>query len=324
MRSTFGAFVVEAIFDKNGRAAFALGDGTVRFESGETIDAHPDAGVQCAAAHPSGVGVISGGDDGRLVWSTTEGATELASFPGKWIDAVAASAESGLIAFAVGKDARVLDSKDAKFARVFSHERSVAGLSFDDKGRRLACATYGGCALWFARIEGQKPTFLKWAGSHVVATFSPDGKFLISAMQENALHGWRVADAKDMRMGGYPTKPKSIAFLADGGLMATSGAAGAVVWPFTGSNGPMGREAVEIAHDETSKVTRVAGAAKRPVVAGGRDDGRVWVADLTAKGIEQLRADKGAAVSALALSKDLKRVAWGDEDGEAGIAEVPF
>jgi WD40 repeat protein len=324
MSHSFGAFVVEAVFDKDDQCAFALGDGTVRFDSGETIEAHPDASVQCAAAHPSGVGVITGGDDGRLVWSTVDGATELASVPGKWVDAVGASAESNLIAFASGKDVRVIDARDAKFSRTFTHERSVAGLAFDAKGRRLACATYGGAALWFARIEGQKPTMLKWAGSHVAVTFSPDGKFLISCMQENALHGWRIADAKDMRMGGYPAKPRSLSFLAHGALLATSGAEGAVVWPFAGANGPMGKQAAEIGHEDGARVTRVAGTPERPVLAAGLEDGRVWIADLTARGVERLRADKGAAIAALALSPDGKRLAWGDEDGEAGVVETPF
>jgi WD40 repeat protein len=324
MSLSFGAYITETVFGRDGRAIFALGDGTVRFESGETIAAHPDAAVQCAAPHPSGVGVITGGDDGRLVWSTAEGATELAEIPGKWIDAVASSADSNLIAFCSGKEARVLDARDAKFRRTFTHERSVAALAFDAKGRRLACATYGGAALWFARIEGQQPTFLKWAGSHVGVAFSPDGKFLISCMQENALHGWRVADAKDMRMGGYPAKPKSLSFFAHGALLATSGAEGAVVWPFQGANGPMGKQAAEIGHEDGAQVTRVAGAPERPVLASGLEDGRVWVADLTARGTERLRADKGAAISALALSPDGKRVAWGDEDGEAGVADVPF
>ncbi|HEY3814332.1 MAG TPA: WD40 repeat domain-containing protein [Caulobacteraceae bacterium] len=322
MSFSFGAFIVEAVFGKDGACAFALGDGTVRFASGETIEAHPDAGIQCAAAHPSGVGVVSGGDDGRLVWSTVEGAKELASVGGKWIDAVAASAESNLIAFACSRDVRVIDARDAKFSRTFSHERSVANLAFDAKGRRLACATYGGAALWFARIEGQKPTMLKWAGSHVGVVFSPDGKFLISCMQDNALHGWRIADAKDMRMGGYPAKPKSLCFLAHGGLLATSGAEGAVVWPFAGANGPMGKQAAEIGHEDGARVTRVAGLPERPVLAAGLEDGRVWIADLTAKGVERIRADKAAAISALALSPDGRRLAWGDEDGEAGIVEV--
>ena len=54
-----------------------------------------------------------------------------------WIDAVASSAESNLIAFACGKDVRVIDARDAKFARTFTHERSVANLAFDAKGNEL-------------------------------------------------------------------------------------------------------------------------------------------------------------------------------------------
>ena len=65
-------------------------------------------------------------------------------------------------------------------------------------------------------------------------------------MQEAQLHGWRVADEKNMRMGGYPAKPKSLAFLAKGSLMATSGANGVVVWPFAGATGPMGKQAAEV------------------------------------------------------------------------------
>ncbi len=322
MDFAFDAHITSALFERSGRAVFALGDGTVRFETGEILEAHPDGSVQAATLHPSGEGVLTAGDDGRLVWSRSDGAVELASLPGRWIDAVDASPESGLIAFAAAREVHILDTRDAKFRRVFTHERSVAGLAFDPKGRRLACATYGGAALWFARIDAQKPALLKWAGSHVAIAFSPDGKFLISAMQENALHGWRVADGKDMRMGGYSAKPKSMAFLSKGALMATSGAHGAVLWPFAGANGPMGREAIEVGHDEASLVTQVAAAPEGSWVAAGLNDGRVWVADLTATGVRRLRADKGSAISALALTPGADRLAWGDEDGAAQVADL--
>jgi WD40 repeat protein len=324
MTFAFDAYVVSALFDRSGRAVFALGDGTVRFESGETVDAHPNSAVLSAALHPSGEGVVTGGDDGRVVWSKADGAVELAAVKGKWIDAVATSADSGLIAFSAGKDVHVLDAKDAKFRRVFSHERSVADVAFDAKGRRLACATYGGAALWFGRIEGQKPTFLKWAGAHIGVAFSPDGKFLISSMQENALHGWRISDAKDMRMGGYPAKIKSMAFMAKGALLATSGANGAVIWPFRGSNGPMGEQAAEIAHDESTIIARVAGTPDGTVLAAGLDDGRVWVADLRSTRQERLKAEKGSPITALAVTPKGDRVAWGDEDGGAAVVSAPL
>ncbi len=321
MNGSFDAFVTAALFQKDGSAVFALGDGTVRFEGGQTIAAHPDATILCAAAHPFGDGVVSGGDDGRLVWTKADGAAELAALTGRWIDAVASSAESGLIAFAAGKTVETLDAKDPLFRRSFPHERSVAGLAFDPKGRKLACATYGGCTVWFARIAEQKPQMFKWAGSHIAAIWSPDGKFLISAMQENMLHGWRIADAKDMRMSGYAAKPRSIAFLSKGALMATSGASGAVVWPFRGNNGPMGEQAAEIGHREGALVTQVATVAGGSRMAVGTTDGRVWYADVDGTRQVEIR-EGGAPVSALALSAKGDRLAWGDEAGEAGVVDL--
>jgi WD40 repeat protein len=240
-----------------------------------------------------------------------------------WIDALDVSADTGLIAFSAGRDLHVRDSKDQSIARVFTHERTVAAVAFDPKGRRVAAASYGGCFLWYARIAEQKPQALRWAGSHVAAVFSPDGRFLISAMQENALHGWRVADAKDLRMGGYPMKPKSLAFLAKGALMATSGANGAVVWPFAGANGPMGKEASEIGFEESAVVTQVAAHPAGSRLCAGLDDGRVWTADLQTRGITHLKAEKGPPITALAVSPGGERLAWGDEEGGAGVFDLP-
>jgi WD40 repeat protein len=321
MTLSFDAYVTAALFDRAGRAGFALGDGTVRFEGGETLEAH-DGACLAACLPPKGEGLITGGDDGRVTLTTPAGVTELAKAPGRWIEAVAASPDSGLIAFSAGRELHVRDAADAAFSRVFAHEKSVAEVAFDPKGRRLAVATYGGVWLWYARIADQKPAILKWAGSHVGVCWSPDGKFLVSAMQENQLHGWRVADEKNMRMGGYPSKVKSLAFLSRGRLMATSGANGAVCWPFTGATGPMGQQAAEIGYDDSALTTRIAAAPDRTWVAAGLDDGRVWAADVTGERLVPLKAERGAAISALAMSPDARRVAWGDEDGAAGVAII--
>ena len=77
----FDAFVTSALFDRSGQAVFALGDGTARFETGEALSAH-DGAVLAAAAHPSGDGVVTGGDDGRLVWTRAGGAETFAERQG--------------------------------------------------------------------------------------------------------------------------------------------------------------------------------------------------------------------------------------------------
>lgn len=318
---SFDAQVTAALFERDG-AVFALGDGTVRFEDGH-YDAVHDGAALCAAVHPSGEGLVTGGDDGQVIWSRKGEAGLLArSTKGQWIDSLDASPETKLIAFSSGRTLSVIDATDAHFRRDFDHERTVAAVAFDPKGRRIACATYGGAALWYARIEQQKPTMLKWGGSHTHVAWSPDGAFVLTAMQDNQLHGWRLKDAKDLRMGGYPSKVRSLAFLSNGQLMATSGAQGAVLWPFVGANGPMGREATEIGYDENAMVNLVAAQAKGPRLAAGLTDGRVWVADPSAQGLDFVKADRGPPIVALALSSDGRRVAWADEDGRAGVTEA--
>jgi WD40 repeat protein len=327
MKLSFDAYVTATEFASDG-CAFALGDGRVVFigkSGGQTeVQAH-DGAVLCAAVHPSGEGLVTGGDDGRVVWSKADGTgVEIAAIKGRWIDCLATSTASGLIAFGAGKDVHVRDSGDPSFERTFTHEKSVAGIAFEPKGRKLATATYGGAAIWYARIADQKPQFLKWAGSHVLVAYSPDGRFLMSSMQESQLHGWRLSDNKDLRMGGYPAKIKSLSFMAKGNVMATSGAQGAVVWPFAGSNGPMGKEAAEVGFDAAGMVVRVAGTPGDTILAGGRDDGRVWILNLAAGTTHPVKAEKGAEITALAISADGAQVAWGDEDGNADLVDIGY
>ena len=163
---------------------------------------------------------------------------------------------------------------------------------------------------------------IEWKGSHIDVTWSPDGRFVVSTMQESALHGWRLSDGKDMRMGGYPAKVRSLAFLSRGRLMASSGAPAAVVWPFSGADGPMGKEAAEVAFKEGSEVCRVAAAPGATRLAGGRTDGSVWVADLEGQGVRELVAPGGSPISALALSPDGRRLAYGGEGGSAGLLDL--
>lgn len=319
------SFVIAALFPREG-AAFVTADGRVRFDGGGEVRAHEGSAL-AAAVHPSGVGVVTSGDDGRVVWSRPSGAETLVEIRGKWIDVLATAPASGLIAFAAGREVHVRDTADPAFARSFKLQRTAADLAFEPKGRRLAVATYGGAALYYARIAEQTPQMLKWAGSHTAATWSPDGKFLLTATQENELHAWRLADGKDMRMSGYPAKVRSFAFLGKGALMATSGALGAVVWPFNGPNGPMGKEAAEIGveaarDDETVRVTRVAAPLAGLRLLAGLSDGRIWSAELDGRGLATLKAEKGAPISALTVSPDGATLAWGDEGGGAGLIEL--
>jgi WD40 repeat protein len=321
MRFELDAYVTQVLFEADGEAACALGDGQVRWAGGAIVTAH-DGAILAAVRHPAADGVITGGDDGRVVWSRrSEAAQVVAEARGRWVESLAVQPGSSLLALAVGREARVVDLANPGFERSFAHDRTVAGLALDARARRLAVATYGGVALWYARIAEQQPVMLKWAGSHIDAAFSPDGRFVISSMQESALHGWRLADARDMRMGGYPSKVRSLVFLDRGRFLATSGANGAVIWPFAGADGPMGKQAAELGFDERALVSRVAAEAEGTVLVAGLADGRIWAAEIASGRLTTIKPEPGPPISALAVSQGY--VAWGDEGGGAGVEPLP-
>ena len=120
---------------------------------------------------------------------------------------------------------------------------------------------------------------------------------------------------------------RAVFALGDGTVRFESGESvvahdGAVCWPFAGATGPMGKQAAEIGYDDAALSTRIAAAPDKTWLATGLDDGRVWAANVTGERIVPLKAEKGAAISALAMSLDGKCVAWGDEDGHAGVVEI--
>jgi WD40 repeat protein len=227
----------------------------------------------------------------------------------------------GGFAFAAGKRVTARDDKGRE--RAFEAPSTPRGLCFAPKGYRLAIAHYNGATLWFPNLD-TAPDSLEWKGSHLDVTWSPDGRFVVTSMQENALHGWRLQpDRGHMRMAGYPGKTRSFSWTHDGNWLATSGAEAVIVWPFDSKEGPTGKAPREcgVRH---ARVARVALHPKSYVIAAGYEDGCVLLIRLN-DGSELLarRAEKGSGITALAWDKTGKRLAFGADDGRAGVLTLP-
>ncbi|MFJ5489097.1 cation:proton antiporter, partial [Hansschlegelia beijingensis] len=179
----------------------------------------------------------------------------------------------------------------------------------DDQGYQVAAARYGGVSLWFPRVDAA-PKELAWKGSHIDVTFSPDGRFVVTTMQENALHGWRMADGAHMRMSGYPGKVRSVDWTNDGKTLATAGADAAILWPFQAKDGPMGKSPKELGV-RPARVSRVACHPRAAVVALGYEDGCVLMVRIS-DGAEILGRNpgEGGPVTALAWDRAGARLAF--------------
>ncbi|HLJ70249.1 MAG TPA: WD40 repeat domain-containing protein [Roseiarcus sp.] len=302
-----------------GAPALALGDGAVLIGdpgAPKRVDAHPEGAILVAAS--DGERLIAGGDDGRVVAVSPDGSSEqIADEKGRWIDALAS--KGGAIAWAAGRDARVRDAAGA--IKSYAAPSTVRGLAFLPKGYRLALAHYNGVSLWFPNAAAA-PTLLEWKGSHLDVTASPDGRFIVSSMQEDALHGWRVADSRNMRMTGYPKKTRSLSWSHDGHWLATSGADACVVWPFRDKDGPMGKAPRETGVRQ-AKVSQVAFHPRALVVAIGYEDGFILLCRLGDAAEIFVRGPGDGAVTALAWDASGARLLFGLDSGAAGLLTLP-
>jgi WD40 repeat protein len=274
-------------------------------------------GILCAVS--GGKQIVMGGDDGKLVGLDDKGAvTLLATDPKRrWIDNVAVHPD-GALAWSAGKTAYVRGVKgDEKSLDVAS---TVGGLAFAPKGLRLAVAHYNGVTLWFPNMAA-KPESLEWAGSHLAVTFSPDNKFVVTAMHEPAMHGWRLADNRHMRMSGYPGRVRSLSWSAGGKFLATSGADQVIMWPFASKDGPMGKEPAMLAPMQV-RATAVACHPAQDIVVAGYADGTILMVRMSDGAEILVRRNIGVPVAGLAWNPKGTYLAFAAEDGDAGLLEL--
>jgi len=301
-------------------ASFVLGEEAVLLVSdkgGEQRCSVHSGGILAAAS--DGVWIITGGDDGKVFVTGEKGDSKLVAADAmhRWIDHVAAGPD-GAIAWSAGKSAYVMAGKGDP--RTVEVQSTVGGLAFAPKGVRLAIAHYNGVTLWFPNAQAA-PEVLEWKGSHHHVAFSPEGRFLVTAMQEPTLHGWRVVDAKHMRMSGYSARVRSFAWTVGGKWLATSGSEQLVMWPFQGKDGPMGKTPKMFAAFAV-RATVVACHPKQEVVAVGYADGTVLLVRID-DGAEVLAKKPGdAPVTALGWDMAGTLLAFGTETGEAGVIDL--
>jgi WD40 repeat protein len=295
---------------------FVLGEEALLYVRGSDEDRVAVHGGGILVSASDGERIVTGGDDGRLIATDIDGESETIATDEKkrWIDQVALGPD-GAVAWSAGKTAYVRTGKGE--IRAVDAPSTVAGLCFAPKGMRLAIAHYNGASLWFPNAAAA-PTKFEWKGSHLAVTISPDGKFLMTAMQESTLHGWRITDAKNMRMSGYSARVRSMDWSADGKFLATSGSEQLILWPFDSKDGPMGRQPTMLAPSD-SRVAIVACHPKQPVVAVGYTNGSVVLVRIDDGALIEARAADGQPITALGWDESGRIVAFGTESGEAGI-----
>ena len=142
---------------------------------------------------------------------------------------------------------------------------------------------------------------------------------MVTTMQEPTLHGWRLADRKHMRMSGYSARVRSLGLERRRRLARDVGGAAAHPVAVPGKDGPMGKQPRVLRRLRT--VSRSSRAIPKAGVAAGFADGMVLIVRIE-DGAAILAKNPGvASASALAWSADGMLLAFGTENGEAGVID---
>ncbi len=276
-----------------------------------------DGAILAAAVDPQGRFIVCATDEGRVVRIDPTG--ELVDIwygKGCWISDVKVG-ESGAIAWATGKLVHVAIGSDI---RALAHKSVAAAIAFAPSSGRLAAAHQGGVSIWDLADLSQERKTLSWPGARVALSWSPDERFILTAMWDASLNAWVVEDGSAITMGRMLARPSQMTWSSDGNWLATSGYYNALLWPFAGS-GPVDKGAEPRAF-RLDLVSSVAFHPHSAVLAVGYMDGAVILTDIAGERETLVRPATRIPLSYLCWSNDGKRLAYGERDGVIGIANI--
>jgi len=282
--------------------------------TGSARNADPRGALALAVDEGSGRIATSGMDGVVRVIDATSGAIEReASLErGVWIEHLAWWGTT-LVA-AHGKRVSLV-SPDGATRSLGAHQSTVASVSIAQD--LLAVARFGGADVWSLNEPEREPRHLEWPSSLVSIAWSPDARFLAAGCQDSAIHFWRWPAGTDSMMGGYPGKPKVIAWSPSTHLLATGGGEDIVVWSFRGE-GPEGTTPLQLrAH--AKPISALAWSADGKLLASGGRDGLLCVWRAGTEDAPLARLQMGGGVESLAFSHD---GAWLAAASSSGLVQI--
>ncbi|MEM7044458.1 MAG: WD40 repeat domain-containing protein [Pseudomonadota bacterium] len=303
-------------------AAFSGGDGCVRVIDLSSQERRletwslTEGAIIALAADCHALGFLCGTDDGIVYQVHAEdGPSELARLDrSSWPDQLVTHA-SGLRAIADGRQVRLLDAEGQQINSLGTHPSTVAGMCFDDPGRRLAVSHYNGVSLWALEELFSEPKRLEHRGSHLSLGWSRDGRYLVTATQENIPHAWDLVSGRDIDLGQSLSKIKSLGWSADGSWLLASGSDTVSAWQFTDGDLPPAAPRMLGRYSE-DLVGQVCAHPILALTAAGYNDGSLDLVSLAPRPKRHCLVDsKGSAVTALAWSPDGTQLLGGCSDG---------
>jgi WD40 repeat protein len=292
-----------------------------------TLTGHAQANCALSAA---GEFLASGGQDGvARLWNTQTGelahelrASDTAS---DWCEHVRFSPDGKLLATSAGRTLRVWTRDGGLVFENAAHDSTIAALAWRPDSAGVATGCYNGAQLFRSRDGQWEPHSyeeLRWKGSIISLTWSPNGRYVAGGSQEATIQFWKLPyrPGEELFMSGYATKIRELAWDAASRYLASGGGEIITVWDVSGK-GPRGTTPKQL-EGHTARITQLAFQHRGPLLASGGADGRVFIWDLAKAQRHRHELIPPSPVAALAWSPDDTALAIGAADGSVSVWEA--
>lgn len=268
-------------------------------------------------------GFVAGDRGGQLVCVSTSGEiVPIAAGHRAPTDFVAPTPKGGILAASGG----TIMSYDSRGDVAWLQHRvggKVSALVVSPDGRSFAIGTDGALLI---RAFGPRPepSASFELGAVLAISWSPDGSWLAASVVEIGIVLLRMADARIVRIPGYPVSVASLSWSADSCFLVTSGAYRVVAWDVSTLVGDNERaESLTTGRAGLVLAETVGMHPERSLVAAGYGNGMVVVARLGERDELVVKPAGPGAVRTLQWSRDGHHLAFGTSAGEAAIVTLP-
>jgi WD40 repeat protein len=284
--------------------------------------AHP-GGALWIAPHPTLPLVVTGGQDPVIkLWEANRGGLlhSIKVAERGWVEHGAWSADGQTLAIASGKRLSFLTHSGLPAREPVEHSGTVLCLAWHPQQATLLAGLNGG--VWHYHLDEEVAAEKTAAASACLAvSFSPNGLFIAAGQQEASLLAWPVGTTDFLRMAGYATKVRELAWAQDSSVLFTGGGYNVTTWDFRGA-GPAGSTPEEfLGHAEV--ISTLAAHPHNPRwVASAAGDHFVFVWQVGAEHPVWVRALPQGSAMKLRWHPTGELLSYGGAEGAVGVWKV--
>jgi WD40 repeat protein len=241
---------------------------------------------------------------------------------GDWCEHAQFSPDGKLLATTAGRTLRVWTSMGEPVFEATAHDSTIAALAWRPDSAGVATGCYNGAQLFRAKSgvwERDPYEELRWKGSIISLSWSPNGRYVAGGSQEATIQFWKLPYrvGEELFMSGYATKIRELAWDAGSRYLASGGGEVVTVWDVSGK-GPQGTRPKQL-EGHANRVTQLTFQHRGPLLASGGADGRVFIWDLTKAQRHRRELQSPNAIAVLAWSPDDTALAIGGADGSVCV-----